>query len=109
MRDFDALKCAEESLHSLVADFPDSPDAITLENIQNHVGSYTFGDPFTPLESMRLFAEIKKNRWAKTWSNQMVKFGGASLAALAVLVIVGTSRRTRRVESQDDQLLTNIE
>jgi hypothetical protein len=90
-------------------------DDVTLEDLKTVVGSFFSLDESAVEGSdrLRLYAEsaVKSKRWPKlqTWSNKMAKFGGVSLAALAVLVIVGMKRRSRQVEVQDDQTLMNIE
>lgn len=91
-------------------------DDISLEDIQTVVGNF-FKLGENELEGssdrLRLYAAsaIKSKRWPKlqTWSNKAAKFGGVSLAALAVLVIVGIGRRSRRVEVQDDQKLMPLD
>lgn len=65
-------------------------------------------------DRLRLYAQaaIKSKSWPKpqTWSTKMAKLGGASVAALAVLAIVGMRRRSaQRVEAQDEQQLMDIE
>lgn len=91
-------------------------DDVSLEDLQTVVGNFFKLDE-NELEGssdrLRLYAEsaVKSKQWPKlqTWSNKVAKFGGVSLAALAVLVIVGMKRRSRHVEVQDDQMLMNIE
>jgi len=92
----------------------------TLDDIQGVVTSF-FEKDENAIEGsdgngdrLRLYAQaaIKSKSWPKlhTWSTKMAKFGGASVAALAVLVILGMRRRsTQRVEAQDEQQLMNIE
>merc|ERR1712085_20314 len=98
--DFTAIICTGYVLLNLL---PEGEP--TLNDIQGSDGN---GD------RLRLYAQaaIKSKSWPKlhTWSTKMAKFGGASVAALAVLVILGMRRRsTQRVEAQDEQQLMNIE